>query len=183
VSDSTARATSEFSRIVTPDRLGGPPLSESIEASASERAAVARRLGILGVDRLAARLTVKSIGRRLFRVQGAWDAEVRQACIVTLEPVAQSLGGSFEVDYEAAEGGAAARRGGEVVIDPEAADPAEVLPHAGIDLGELVVQELAVALDPYPRAPGAEVPAEYRPPEVEEDESPFAALKVLKGKE
>jgi len=55
------------------------------------------------------------------------------------------------------------------------------LPAEGIDLGELVVQELAVALDPYPRAPGAEVPEAYRPPEVEEESGPFAALKVLKG--
>ncbi len=72
---------------------------------------------------------------------------------------------------------------GEVLVDPEGVDPAEPLPAEGIDLGELVVQELAVALDPYPRKPGAEVPAEYRPPEVETKEGPFAALKALKGEQ
>jgi len=179
VSGPAVAATNEFSRIVTPDRLGGPKVTESIEASLAEREAVARRLGILSVERLAAQVTVKSVGNQLFRVLGAWQAEVRQACVVTLEPVAESLEGDFEVDYQA--GDAAASHEADVVIDPEAADPAEILPEEGIDLGELVVQEVSVALDPYPRAPGAEVPEQYRPPEVEEDEGPFSALKALKG--
>jgi len=175
-----AEATNEFSRIVTPGRLGGPKVTESFEASAEERLAVARRLGILGVDRLAAELTVKSLGAGQFRVEGPWEAEVRQACVVTLEPVADSVSGRLEAAFEAADG-LAERFGSEVLVDPEAADPAEPLPEAGIDLGELVVQELAVALNPYPRAPGAEVPAAYRPPEVDEDTGPFAALRALKG--
>lgn len=181
MSGSAAKAPNEFSRIVAPDRLGGPPLTEAIEATAAERAAVARRLGILAVDRLSAVLTVKSAGSRLFRVQGVWEAAVRQACVVTLEPVADSLKGSFEASFEAFDGSRPAPQGADVEIDPEAADPAEALPAEGIDLGELVVQELAVALNPYPRAPGAEIPAEYRPPEVEDENGPFAALKVLKG--
>lgn len=180
MSGSAAEATNEFSRIVSPDRLGGGPVSESLEASDAERDAVARRLGILSVDRLAAQATIKSVGGRLFRVQGRWEAELQQACVVTLEPVAQSLSGDFEASFEPDDGRARYDEG-DVLIDPEAADPAEILPEDGIDLGELVVQELSVALDPYPRAPGAEVPAEYQPPEVEEDEGPFAALKVLKG--
>jgi len=180
VSGSSAKASNEFSRIVTPDRLGGPKVSESFEASPAERAAVARRLGTLAVDRLAADLTVKSLGGRLFRVEGRWEAAVQQACVVTLEPVPACLEGRLEASYEA-DGRPGRGDLDEIEVDPEAADPAEVLPPEGIDLGELVVQELAVALDPYPRAPGAEIPAEYRPPEVEESRGPFAALKALKG--
>lgn len=178
-----AEASNEFCRIVTPDRLGGPKVMESLEASAEERLAVARRLGILGVDRLAAALTVKSLGAGQFRVEGPWEAEVRQACVVTLEPVADSISGRLEAAFEAPDRAPnhATDRAGEVVVDPEAADPAEPLSEAGIDLGELVVQELAVALNPYPRAPGAEVPAAYRPAEVDEDTGPFAALRALKG--
>jgi hypothetical protein len=175
-----AEAPNEFSRIVTPDRLGGPKHAESLEASPDERARVARRLGILAVDRLAAALVVKNLGAGQFRVEGPWEAEVQQACVVTLEPVADSLSGRLEAAFEARDG-SAGRAGSEVEIDPEGADPAEILPEAGIDLGELVVQELAVALDPYPRVAGAEVPAAYKPPEEDEDKGPFAALKVLKG--
>lgn len=165
---------------MTPDRLGGAKISESLEASPAERAAVARRLGILAVDRLVAALTVKNFGDRLLRVEGRWEATVQQACVVTLEPVSAELGGWLEMPYEIAER-SVERVGGEIVVDPEAADPAEVVPPEGIDLGELVVQELAVGLDPYPRAPGAAVPAEFQPPEAEETGNPFAALKVLKG--
>lgn len=175
-----AEAPNEFCRIIAPDRLGGPKVAESLEASPDERAQVARRLGILAVDRLEAALVVKNLGAGLYRVEGSWEAEVQQACVVTLEPVADSLSGHLEAAFEARDA-SAGRGGSEVVVEPEGADPAEILPDEGIDLGELVVQELAVALDPYPRAPGAEVPAAYRPPEVDEDTGPFAALKALKG--
>lgn len=178
---SSVEATDEFSRILTPDRLSGSNVTESIEASPAECAAVARRLGILSVDRLTAQVTAKSFGSDLVRVQGAWEAAVQQACVVTLEPVAQEISGEIDVSYEVAGGHGGGAGGGEVLVDPEGADPAEVLPIDGVDLGELVVQELAVALDPYPRVAGAEVPAEYRPPEVEEEEGPFSALKVLKS--
>jgi uncharacterized metal-binding protein YceD (DUF177 family) len=175
-----AEATNEFSRIVTPDRLGAPRLEESLEASSDEGALVARRLGILAVDRLAAALVVKNLGSGLYRVEGPWEAEVQQACVVTLEPVVDRVSGRVEASFEARDR-AAGRDGSEVEVDPEAADPAEVLPDEGIDLGELVVQELAVALNPYPRAPGAEVPAAYKPPEDDENTGPFAALRALKG--
>lgn len=180
----TAKAANEFSRIVTPDRLGAPKVAESLEASPEERAAVARRLGLLTLDRLTAELTVKNVGGRLFRVEGDWDAAVRQACVVTLEPVPARLGGRLEASFTADGGGAGS--GGEVVVDPnapDADDPAEAVPAEGLDLGELVVQELAVSLDPYPRAPGAEVPAEYSPPEGEDGGGPFARLKALKVKQ
>lgn len=189
----TAEAPNEFSRIVTPDRLGAPKVREALEAAPSERAAVARRLGILGIDRLAAELTVSNLGGRLYRVEGGWEAEVRQACVVTLEPVPARLTGRVQAAYEAgapasgigASGIGASGTGAgssEIVVDPDAEDPAEPLPAEGLDLGELVVQELAVALDPYPRAPGAEIAAEYRPSEGGDDSGPFARLKALKGK-
>jgi len=178
---SSAGAANEFSRLVTPDRLAGPLLTEVIEASPNECAAVARRLGILAVDRLTARLTVKSLNGQIFRVEGTWDAAVHQACVVSLEPVAESLSGTIEASFEAGGSRPAAEFGGEVLVDPLGADPAELLPEEGIDLGELVVQEMAVALDPYPRAQGAEVAPRYQLSGVEKNEGPFAALKGLKG--
>ena len=180
MSKSSAVAANELSRLVTPDRLAGPLLTEAIEASPSECAAVARRLGILAVDRLTAELTVKNLNGRLFRVEGTWRAAVQQACVVSLEPVAESLSGTFEASFEAGGERRAAEFGAEILVDPVGADPAEPLPEEGIDLGELVVQELAVALNPYPRAAGAEIAPQYRPSGVEKNGGPFAALKVLK---
>jgi hypothetical protein len=58
------------------------------------------------------------------------------------------------------------------------------------DLGEAVAEQLALALDPYPRAPGAELPAEAAEAGSEEGEAtapgpaaPFAALAGLRRRE
>jgi uncharacterized metal-binding protein YceD (DUF177 family) len=174
-------AANEFSRLVTPDRLAGPLLTESLEASPSECAALARRLGILAVEHLTAQVRIKNLNGQLFRVEGTWEAAVQQACVVSLEPVSENLSGAFEASFEAGGERREAEFGTEILVDPVGADPAEVLPEEGIDLGELVVQEVAVALNPYPRAQGAEVAPQYRPSGVEKNEGPFSALKVLKG--
>jgi hypothetical protein len=55
-------------------------------------------------------------------------------------------------------------------------DPPDVLGSDLIDIGHYVVEHLALEIDPFPRAPGAEV----APPEPEEPPSPFAALSRLK---
>jgi hypothetical protein len=57
----------------------------------------------------------------------------------------------------------------------------EPLPADAIDLGEAVVQQLAVALDPYPRKPGAEIPAEYSgAADTDGRGGPFASLARLR---
>jgi uncharacterized metal-binding protein YceD (DUF177 family) len=61
--------------------------------------------------------------------------------------------------------------------DPESIDE---IPYEGrlIDIGEAVAEQLGLALDPYPRKPGAELPSELGA----EDSGPFAALAKLKKK-
>ena len=44
-------------------------------------------------------------------------------------------------------------------------DPPEPIRAGRMELGELVAQHLSLALDPYPRKPGAELPAEVVPPD------------------
>ena len=65
----------------------------------------------------------------------------------------------------------------EVVIDPEADDPPEPLGDGQVDAGEIVTQQLALALDPYPRAPGSALTAEAGAAPAE---SPFRVLAALK---
>lgn len=169
-------ARAEFSRLLPVRRIGERELVEQIEAGPEERAALARRFGLLALDRLAARLRVARCGRALVRVEGRLSAEVTQACVVSLDPVPAHIEESFVLTYTLEPAGAAA---GEVVIEPEEEEePAEPVGPGGIDLGEAVAQQLALALDPYPRAEGARL-AEAAPAEAEK-ESPFAVLKTLK---
>ena len=73
-------------------------------------------------------------------------------------------------------------RGIEIIvgIDDEEPDPFD---GKSLDLGEIAVEELALAMDPYPRAPGADhVLSHLIPSDDENDEqaSPFAKLQALK---
>ena len=174
----------EFSRLVPVDPLGEVEITEQISAGPGERAALARRFGLLSLDRLSATLRLERAGaRNLVRIAGRLAAEVTQACVVTLEPVGAHLEKDFTLLYDldaAAQGEAEGAR--EVVVEPGAEEPPEPVGPHGIDLGEAVAQQLAIALDPYPRAPEAALPEEPRAGAggARAAEGPFAALESLK---
>ena len=169
-----------MSRPVSLERLGEAPYETRVVASQAERAALAARLGLLDLVRLEARLTLRrsAPGPRL-RLEGHLEAEVVQACVVSLEPVASILEEDFVQVYllEPPPGAAP-----EVTVGPgsEDEDP-EPLEGGELDLGEAVAQQLALALDPYPRAPGTSVPETYRPQGGQAGQHrPFEALRALK---
>ena len=176
----------EFSRPIPRDRLGGRVVVEEIAAASQERAALARRFGLLGLDLLAATLRMESGGGKgLLRLDGHLSAEVTQACVVTLEPVASRIEEDFTLLFSLDAGPVPASAGArEVVVDPEAEEPPEALGPGGLDLGEVAVQQLALALNSYPRAPGAAL-SEAETPESAPDAptGPFAVLEDLKGSE
>ena len=146
----------EFSRLIAADQIGPQETEREIVANAAERARLVERFGLLALDRLSATLSLKRGRGGLIQVRGRFEAEVVQACVVTLEPVRSRLCESFMVAFGTGSTAAA----GEVVIGLEEEDPPEELIEGRIDLGETVAQQLAVALDPYPHAPGANEKAE-----------------------
>ncbi len=164
----------EFSR---PVRLGPEPRELTLEASPAEREALARRFGILGIGALSARLRLVPEPGGTVRARGTLSAAVEQECVVTLEPVAQSVEAPLDLRILAE---------GEVPADDDPDSPDEIESHGGIvDLGEAVAEQLSLALDPYPRAEGAELPELDGPaPEPEEGEparpNPFAKLAKLR---
>lgn len=170
----------EFPRPAAADEIGVDAVEVEIEATAAELAALVGRFDLVSLDRLAASLTLKRDDRTgLIGIDGRMSAAGSQRCVVSLEPVA------FELDepvFCRFEDDAAAET--EVELDIDAEDPPEAVESNRIDLGELVVQQLAVALDPYPRAAGVEIPADgmsYGQKEGEAAENhPFAALRRLK---
>jgi len=165
----------EFSRPIELNRIGSTELCDDLVANPAEREALARRFGLLALDRLTASLRIRRVGRSVVRLDGDYVAEVTQSCVVTLAPVRSRIVDSFTQLY--APPGKAVEA--EVVIDAEAEDPAETLHGEILDLGEAVAQQLAVAIDPYPRAPDARLEA-GGPEDEAEATSPFAALAALK---
>jgi uncharacterized metal-binding protein YceD (DUF177 family) len=168
-------APPEFSRLAALDRATETPQSWSIEATEAERAALARRFDLLSLERLVASLTWHRQAGGLVRLDGALQARLTQPCVVTLEPVPAELAESFTLRFM--RGAPAESR--EVEIDAEAEDPPEPLGEGPVDVGEIVAQQLALALDPYPRASGVDLGTVM--PEAEA-ESPFAVLRTLRPK-
>ena len=176
----------EFTRLVGREKLAEANLAASaslheIEASAEERQALAKRFSLMVLDSLRARIAVApAAAGSLIRVSGQFEADVVQACVVSLEPVRSRISEAFEQLYSLSEVVAAEL---EVEVGPDDEDPPEPVGPEGIDIGELVAQQLAVAIDPYPRAEGASLEAQREAGltgEAGAAEGPFAALASLK---
>lgn len=155
-----------------------------IAASPSERQAIAREYGLLEVRSLGADLEVSRGTDKSVTVAGHIHAEIVQNCVVSLEPVAQQIDEEIDVRYVArGQAGLSAHKPGAEVRGDPIAEPPELLSGDELDLGALVLEHFALGIDPYPRAPGAELPAEPDGPVGTPGESPFAVLAKLANRE
>lgn len=164
-------------------RLGEIPrsgLSLRLEPDAGERAAIAARLNLVGLPRLTAELTLRPWldGAEL---TGAFEAVVTQTCGVSLEAFDEEVSGEIEVRLLPAGSphAQATPAQAEVELDPDAPDPPDLLEGDSLDPAAYVAEYLALAIDPFPRKPGATFDYADEPRE----ESPFAILKRLKSDE
>jgi len=160
----------EFSRTLPWAAIGQEGRRQSLRASPEECAALAERFGIPAVEAFSAELELRLEGNNAIRVRGRLSARVVQSCVVTLEPVAQSVEEAVDLRFLAA--------GEEPGDDPEGPDEIPTERNV-LELGEALAEQLSLALDPYPRAPGAALPAEVRKDEEEGPprRNPFAVLK------
>lgn len=160
-----------------------------IEADAEELGRVARRLGVQSVESLRARFTLTPEAGGIVELAGQVNAVLTQTCVVTLAPVPAKIGEKVAARFApyAPPVRRAAVPDGEpeeqlvTVTDDDPPDPAV---DGKIDLGEVAVGQVALALNPYPRAPGASFdPAAWAAGDKNPSaDSPFAALAALKNK-
>jgi len=157
-----------------------------LTANADQRSALAARFGCVEIPRFEVKAMITPLRKDgHFRVSGVVSARVVQTCVVSLAPVISD----FELELR-------------LLLFPEieGEDPQlefedeEFGTYSGntVDLGEIGAVELALALDPYPRAPGVSV-ADLGPggsdkgyEVIEEGQvvpnRPFEALAALKRK-
>lgn len=155
----------------------------SVRAQAAELAGIARMLDLPSVESLEAHYVLTRSGERV-KLEGEIKASLQQNCIVTLDPFPVAIAVPLQLDF-APEAPENPRRKSEdkddgkidIEVKLNEDDPPEPIVDGGIDLGAVTLEFLALALDPYPRKPGAAFaePAPEAPPE-----SPFAALSRLK---
>src|SRR5262249_26113123 len=90
---------SEIERIVDLDRMGTGGAALDIVASDSERSALAKRFGFLGLRAFSARVTVDRRPGSQVVVEGRLRGRIVQACVLTLDPVVQELDDTFRIVF------------------------------------------------------------------------------------
>ena len=143
-----------------------------LDTNETERAELALRFGYLSVDALCADLRIKRAAKGAWDVRGKLHADITQACIVTSDPVSESVDFEIEERYVLA-----SVPEDEIVVDLGDAEP---LVNGCIDLGEMVAQMLALSATAWPRSEGA--PDNFRAGE-DGKTHPFAGLSSLKSPE
>jgi uncharacterized metal-binding protein YceD (DUF177 family) len=152
------------------------PVQRRLVADEAVRRRIAKGLDLMSLDSLEAEVDVRPWLDGA-EVEGRWRAALVQECVVSLEPVPAVLEGTFTLRVVPEGSPAAPRETDEVEMQMSEEDPPDVLEGDRIDVGHYVVEHLALEIDPFPRAPGAEFDA----PEPEQPPSPFAVLGRLKA--
>lgn len=161
-------------------RLGAAPLPVTVIADEAACAGIAAAFGLPAIAALRGEFVLSSV-----RNPGAADhatatlvlnATVIQTCVVTLEPFEQTISERAAL-LMLTESQAEALDLDQAPIDPEAPD--EIVANGTmVDLGAVLTEQLALALDPYPRKPGVATPEEPAAPRI----GPFSALAALAAK-
>ncbi len=144
-------------------RLPQKGMPVSIEADAAQRAALARAHGLVSVERYRAELLVTPWRRNGVRVSGRVEADITQACVVTLEPVTAHIDAPVEglfLPEDSKLGRQGFGAGGEILLDAEGPDAPETFSGDTIDVGQLAEEFFGLAIEPYPRKPGARLDAD-----------------------
>jgi Large ribosomal RNA subunit accumulation protein YceD len=132
--------------VVDPWPSGGIELG--LEATPEECRMLAERFDLVRVDGLTGHARLDRCGEgHLIRLHGRLQAQVVQSCVVSLEDVRSTVDEAFECRFVRPDAG---------VPDDLAWDQdVEPLEGTELDVGEIFAQQLALALDPYPRAADA----------------------------
>ena len=168
-----------FRRLVSVAKIGEAGLEQTIEAKPQELEKIAAHLELVSVQKLVADVALARWRGKGIRITGALKADVTQACVVTLDPVEEHVEVEFERRFLPEETmGREQPETHDIFVDPDGEDPTEPLGRE-IDIGEILIEELSLNLDPYPRKPGVEFKGEATEGA---RENPFAKLAKLKPK-
>jgi uncharacterized metal-binding protein YceD (DUF177 family) len=140
----------ELHRPIAIERVGPGGLDVTVEATRTECDALARRMKLPALLALTCAFHLERESARSLLAYGNLVAHVMQTCVVSLEEFPALIEERFVVRCVPQ---------GEEIEDADPDSPDEI-PYSDrtLDLGEATAEQLALALDPYPHAPGATVP-------------------------
>lgn len=149
-----------------------------IAPSPEELARIAGWTDVDRVETMNARIELRKLSPTRYAFDAKLVADIVQSCVVTLEPVRSHIERTFARDLVLIPVAHQAAGPTEIDIAPVGEDGLEEIPSLRYDLAVPILEELALVIDPYPRAPDVA----FEAPQDETDSSvhPFAALKPLK---
>jgi hypothetical protein len=146
----------------------------ALAADEQTRLAVAELADLRALPRFEARFELARHGRSGLHLVGTLSATVGQTCVLTLEPIENEVEENIDLVFAPAPTSIAEATGS---VEEVPLDGPEPLTGGVIDLGALATEFLILAIDPYPRKPGAVFEAPDAP---DDSDQPFAALAALK---
>ena len=162
------------------------PLNRATEIvvapGAGLRQSIADALGILSLRKLRFGGTLTNMGKNDWHLAGQLGATVAQACVISLDPVTARIDEVVDRRFQDMAQDHAADTETEIPQD----DTVEALGTV-IDLGQIMLEALALALPEFPRAPGAELmQSNFTLPGnsamSDDDARPFAQLSELRNR-
>ena len=155
----------EWSVLVDAQTVTSTPQKIRVAASEEQRKALCQRLDLSAISSLSADITLHREKGSIIHVNGLMKANVMQHCVMTMDPVQTQIEETFEGWYadqdrivmltKARHERLGRLADSEIPILDESEDP-EPLVNGMIDVGELVVQNLSLAIDAFPRRRGLE---------------------------
>jgi hypothetical protein len=151
--------------------------SGSHSASPAECKELALVLDILACESLKVDYKIQPLRSGIYRLTGHILADVKQRCVVTLEPISEHIDEAINTELRPADMLTEGVQDVEEMGILETPDFAPIEDDV-IDLGLIVLEHVSTAINPYPRLPGVEL--EVKVAGDEAAVNPFAALGKLK---
>lgn len=172
---------SPFEHFYDLSRLSDAGAEIMVSPRPEELQKLAQWLDVQSVQMFEGKVTLTKLAAHRYRYDAALTCDLTQSSVVSLEPVRTRIEERFSRELHVHHRARYAK-----VPEMEAPamdgedDVPEELDSPHYDLAAPLLEELSLALDPYPRAPG-EI---FEPPNglAAETESPFAVLKKLKDR-
>ena len=167
-----------FDAVVRVDRLPAHGRDLRVLLDDTQRVAVAAALKLSAIEHFEATLVVAPL-RGGLRAQGRLVARIVQPSVMSFEPVTQDIDEPIDRVFLPQPTDHTPTPGSELFIDLEDDDFPDHIDGPEVDLSALIVETLALAIDPYPRLPDERVES-LDLYDMNEPSGPFAALAILK---
>ena len=180
----TSENQDAFSYPVKVGHISANPVTVRISADPADLQRLSGQWQVPEVRSFKAEVSLGRWKRDGVRVRGHVSAAIVQDCVVTLEPLEQQIEEDFDAVFLPENSRLASRMldgNGEMFLDPEGPDLPDTFTGDSIDIGAVVAEFAALAIDPYPRKQGQDYADRIESdPASDKKPSPFAVLQGLK---